>query len=195
MNDTVGNLALKRPRPGRVKTSKRQVYPRHETIQTKRVPLDATPTPGMTNLLRARAIRQALSRQRLKLLAGIVLMVLTVTAVFGAVVYRQAMILEMNFQNLEMERSIRNIDQENSQISENLAQKTNLDEIRQLAVGKLGLQDPAHSQIVTVRIPQTDRVVFAAPVAAGADETAYLASVFSAIEGYFRTLGQQRQGD
>ena len=91
------------------------------------------------------------------------LIVFLVTGVFALVVYRQAMILEMNFANLSVERQITKINQETSQISESLAQKTNLDLIRHQAIDRLGLQDPARSQIITVAIPDSDRVVFASP--------------------------------
>ncbi len=37
--------------------------------------------------------------------------------------------------------------------------KTNLDLIRQQAMDKLGLQDPAGSRLVQVVIPQSDRII------------------------------------
>lgn len=195
MADIYGNLALQRRRPPSVRQDRRQSGNRQERIQMKRIPVSATPAPVQSSLAKARFIRHALACQRLKLLASIVLTVLLVAGVFALVVYRQAMILEMNFQNLSIERQITKINQENGQISEGLAQKTNLDLIRHVAVERLGLQDPARHQIVAVMIPDTDRVIFASPEAGNPDEEAYLASVFSTIEGYFKTLSQKRQGD
>jgi hypothetical protein len=195
MAEIYGNLALQRRRSASIQHVKRQSVNRQERIPMKRIPVTATPAPEQSSLAKARYIRHALACRRLKLLAGIVLTVLLVAAVFALVVYRQAMILEMNFQNLSVERQITKINQENGQISEDLAQKTNLDLIRHVAVERLGLQDPARSQIATVTIPDTDRVVFASPAAGNPDEEAYLASVFSTIEGYFKTLSQRRQGD
>ena len=201
MADIYGNLALQRRRSAAVRQNAgvreaRQTHKqRPDKLVTKRIPVWATPAPEQASLARARSIRHALARQRLKLLSGIILTIFLVTGIFAAVVYRQAMILEMNFHNLSVERAIAQIDKENSQISESLAQQTNLDEIRRLAFEKLGFQDPARSQIVTVSIPNTDRVVFAGGTRTVTNDETYLAGVMNNIEGYFKTLSQQRQGD
>jgi len=162
---------------------------------TRRIPVSATPAPETTQIAKARAIQHRLALQRVKLMMSIICTVLLVAGVFALVVYRQAMILEMNFHNLAIEQKISKINQESSQISEALALKTNLDDIRRKAVEKLGLQDPAQRQVITVCIPDTDRVVFAAPQAGSSEDEAYLACVMKNIEGYFRTLSQQRQED
>ena len=192
MHETDGALALKsRPQSAR---SRRPVQ-KPSPIRTKRVPVTATPSPEMATWMHARTVRRTLTRQRIRLLCSIVLLVFLVTGIFAMVVYRQAMILEANFQNLRVERQLLLKNQEISQIRESLAQKTNLDEIRRQAIGRLGLQDPARSQIITVAVPDSDRVVFAAPVAASADDEAYLASAYTTIEGYFKTLTISGQGN
>jgi len=195
MADYYGNLALQRRRPAESGKISRRTQRRPADLKTKRIPVTATPAPEQASQAKARAIHRALSRQRLKMLAGVVVIIFLITGVFALVVYRQAMILEMNFANLAIENKISKINQECGQIEESMAQKTNLDLIRQEAVEKLGLRDPAHSQIVTVSIPDSDRIVFASPELVSTDNEAYLASVFTTIEGYFKTLSQQRMGD
>lgn len=195
MSDSYGNLALQRRRPATAGKTTRQLQVRPADFKARRIPVSATPAPELVSQAKARAIRHQLSRQRLKMMLGIVLIIFMVTGVFALVVYRQAMILELNFKNLSIERQITKLNQESSQISESLAQKTNLDLIRHQAVEKLGLQDPARSQIITVAIPDSDRVVYASPITGNPDNENYLASVFLTIEGYFKTMGQQRQGD
>ena len=193
MHDTDGTLALK----SRPRTDRRGLRPvqRRSQLRPRRVPVTATPSPEMVAWSHARAVRRSMTRQRVRLLCSVVLLVFLVTGIFAMVVYQQAMILEANFQNLRQERQLLLKNQEISQISESLAQKTNLDEIRRQAIDKLGLQDPARSQIVTVTIPDSDRVVFAAPIAASADDEAYLASAYTTIEGFFKTLTIQGQGN
>lgn len=193
MHDTDGALALK----SRQHAARRNLRPvrKPSAIRTKRVPVTATPSPEMAAWAHARIVRRALTRQRLRLLCSVVLLVFMVTGIFAMVVYRQAMILEANFQNLRQERQLMLKNQEISQIRESLAQKTNLDDIRRQAIDRLGLQDPARSQIITVAVPDSDRVVFAAPIAASADDEAYLASAYTTIEGYFKTLTIQGQGN
>lgn len=195
MSDSYGNLALQRRRPTAARDNRRRSEPVRLDIQTKRIPVTSTPDSERVNMLKARAIRHSLARQRLKFLLGMVMIIFLLTGVFALVVYRQSTILEMNFANLSVERQITKINQQASQISESLAQKTNLDLIRRQAVERLGLQDPAHSQIVSVAIPDSDRVVYASLSASSPNDETYLAKVFSTIEGYFKTMNQQRQGD
>jgi hypothetical protein len=195
MTEYFGNLALQRRQPALVRTPGQVDPPRRSEIRPRRVPATATPAPAVSKARKARAIQRTLARQRLKLLFGTVAIVFVITGIFALVVYRQAMILEMNFANLHVEREISLIEQECSQISESLAQKTNLDLIRQQAISRLGLQDPARSQVIRVAIPDSDRVVYASPASLDPDNESYLASVFSNIEGYFRTIGQKGQGD
>lgn len=192
MHETVGALALKNRQADR--RSLRPIQKR-TIIKTRRIPVTATPSPEMTAWVYAHAVRRTLTRQRLRLICSIVLLVFLVTGIFTMVVYRQAMILEANFRNLRNERQLTLKNQEISQISESLAQKTNLDDIRRQAIDKLGLQDPARSQIVTVTIPDSDRVVFASPPVYSADDEAYLASAYSTIEGFFKTLTIPGQGN
>ncbi|NLW11168.1 MAG: hypothetical protein GX028_04035 [Clostridiaceae bacterium] len=143
--------------------------------------------------------RQQIDRQlafrRFKALAAMVMVIALVAGVYGIIVFRQAMILESNFENLRIERTITKLEQESNQISESLAQKTNLDLIRRRAIDDLGLQDPARSQVISVFVPDTDRVVFASANAGAADQEAYLNNIFDNVEGFFKTLNQKRQVD
>ncbi len=168
-----GNLALKKKKP----------------LKTCRVPVTATPDPDAVLQLRAHAIRREMTRRRLRLLSTLVSLVLLVAGVFALVVYRQARILEMNFSAVAMEQQILQYEKESSQIREALAQDTNLDLIRQQAISRLGLQDPARSQLVSVQIPASYRVVYARQVVSGSDDAAYLSGVYATIEGYFKTAG------
>ena len=198
MTEYYGNLALQRKkastsvRPPRVLPLAR---PQPAVIKARRIPVTATPAPAVTSRANAQAIRRSLAVQRLKILAAAVLIVLTVTGIFTLVVYRQARILELNFHNLSVERQITKLDQSSSQIREALAQKTNLDLIRQQAISRLGLQDPASSQIVSVSMPGTDRVVFNTSDPVNSENETYLAIVFSTLEGYFKSMNQQRKVD
>gem|GEM_PF-1038580 len=198
MTEYYGNLALQRKRAS-TSGKRARVTPLVKQpaalIKAKRIPVTATPAPEMTSKANAHAIRRLLTVQRLKILFSAVFIVLTVAGIFSFVVYRQAQILELNFNNLSVERQIVKLDQNSSQIREALAQKTNLDLIRQQAISRLGLQDPAGSQIVSVSMPGTDRVVFHSSETVNIDQETYLAVVFSTLEGYFKNMNQQRTGD
>jgi len=185
---TDGNLALKK---------KRETIgqPKKPTSVKKRyIPVSATPNQDEIFRLHARAVRRELRQRRFRMLAGMVSLVLFVAGIFGLIVYRQAQILEMNFETVAMEKQINQYLKESSQIRESLAQKTNLDEIRKQAESRLGLQDPARSQVVTVHIPDMDRVVFATWADSEESDQASLARVFSSIEAFFKTFHPANPG-
>ena len=197
MTEYVGNLALKRSvsaAPSNKRRVASTIKAKPLVLKTKRVSVAATPKPAAIQHSKAKSIRRSLALQRLKMLLGSILVIFVVAGIFALVVYRQATILEMNFNNLSIERQISRLEQERSQISEELAQKTNLDLIRQQAIERLGLQDPAGIQLVRVIVPVSDRVVFAGTGSSGTNTEAYLAGVYKTVEGYFKSMNQNRQG-
>lgn len=194
MTKTSGNLALNTGATMKTFDVRRSAGPvkrKEPVLKPKRVSVSATPRREVVQQAQVKAIRQQLAFQRLRMLLGAILTIFVIAGAFAFVVYRQATILEMNFKNLAIERQISRLDQERGQISEELAQKTNLDLIRQQAMDKLGLQDPAGSQLVQVVIPQSDRIIFAQPSAGTSENEAFLASVYRTVEGYFKSLNQQ----
>lgn len=197
MNHVRGNLALKPVRP-EIQPRRRMLPPARPTrpsgVRIKRVEMETLPAHQAFIMNQQTAIRRELTARRLKALVGMVSVIMLLAGLYGIMVYRQAMILEANFANIRVENTIGKLDQESSQISEALAQKTNLDLIRKQAVEKLGLQDPAHRQIIHVIIPDSDRVVYAS-AASSLQTDSQLANIFSNIEGYFKNMNQQRQGD
>jgi hypothetical protein len=188
MYDNQGNLALKKQRVGIWPGHKARPQVKPSAVPLRRIAVTETPASATQAAAQAQAIRRFLARQRLKTMAGIVAMVVFTSVLFGGILMRQATILEMNFANLKMERSIAAVSQNCGQISEELAQKTNLDLIRHEAVERLGLQDPAQKQVVSVMIPDSDRVVYAGGATATDSDEAYLAAVFKNIEGFFKTV-------
>jgi hypothetical protein len=211
MQATSGNLAYKVYRGNNSKNStlrqpvrisqhvnssgSKPVFSRPKNLKVRRISLQETDVRQNLARQKARSINRQLAHRRFLTLLGIVSVIAVISAVYGLVVYRQAMILEANFANLKIERSIEKMNQENSQIREALAQKTNLDQIRRLAIDELGLQDPAMSQVVNVYVPDTDRVVYAASNMGIAEQDAYLGNVFSNVEGFFKTVNQQSNLD
>ena len=188
-----GNLALKRIVKSTGRPATRPAW-ETETIKTRRIPVSATPDADQILKQRTLAVRRALARRRLRLLATMVFLVLFTAGTFGVMVYRQAKILEQNFAVVAMELEIQKNQKESGQIREALAQQTNLDEIRKQAIARLGLQDPARSQQVAVNVPDTDRIVFVRD-GSGTSDDAYLNGVFASIEQYFKTISIGVQGD
>ncbi len=195
-----GNLALKydpetrnsrsrkaaegRGAPQRVSAAQ----PSRPVIQTVRIAADPVRQPISMVDERKRQIRRELTVRRIRDLALILVTVVAVSGIFGVMVWRQSRILQDNFGNLSIERQIKRLNESSSQISETLAVRTELGQIRTAAVQRLGLQVPARSQIVPVVIPNTDRVVFNDQVrASSSDESAFMGLLFN-LEGFFKTL-------
>lgn len=211
MQETRGNLAYKsyrmtgargsadrqtvRPDKRIQRPAVKTVISRPVNLKVRRVTVQESDVRQNLARQKLQSINRQLSRRRFLTLLGIVSVIAVISSVYGLVVYRQAMILEANFANLKIERSIEKMNQENSQIRETLAQKTNLDQIRRLAINELGLQDPAMSQVVNVYVPDTDRVVYAASNIGIAEQDAYLGNIFSNVEGFFKTVNQHSNSD
>lgn len=143
---------------------------------------------------KAKAVRRNLAIRRFRSLASLIVLIVGISVIFGSILYRQARILEQNFANLKLERTIEKTNQSSGQISESLARQTNLDLIRSEAINRLGLQKPAGRQVIVVDIPDSDRVVYASSADRELSKEARLADVFTDIEGFFKTLTIPGQG-
>lgn len=195
MYESQGSLALKKRRADAVKRPILEPVQKKPALKTRRISTSETPDFQQQMQERAVSIRKSLLRKRLRLMSSTVALVLLVAGIFGIIVYRQAMILEMNFHTVAMEREVNSKREESSQIREWLAQNTNLDLIRQQAMTRIGLQDPARSQVVNVYIPDTDRIVFHHDVGMDDSDEIYLSDVVSKIEAYFKTLTVSQRGE
>ncbi|NLC85219.1 MAG: hypothetical protein GX749_09115 [Ruminococcaceae bacterium] len=189
-----GNLALKYA-PESNKTYDRSSNSKYQAsaayaapVKTTRIKAEPVKQPISMVNERTRQIRRELTLQRIRSLLGIVCAVVFVSGLFGGMVWRQSKILSDNFKNLAIQREIKRLDEVSGQISENLALKTELSQIRTEAVQSLGLQIPARSQMVSVVVPDTDRVVFNDKARVETDEDAHLMNLLFSLEGFFKTL-------
>ncbi len=182
---TSGNLAYELEQTG---TEKALDWASPAPSMARRILLEEALTSRPHLQEKARQVRRELAVRRMKSLLALISMVILMASIFGGILYRQARILELNFANLKMERQIEKTEQSSGQISESLARQTDLERIRRLAIDRLGLQVPARMQVVTVDIPDSDRVVYARTGHSSVTEEAQLAAVFNEIEGFFKTL-------
>ena len=123
MYESQGSLALKKRRADAVKRPILEPVQKKPALKTRRISTSETPDFQQQMQERAVSIRKSLLRKRLRLMSSTVALVLLVAGIFGIIVYRQAMILEMNFHTVAMEREVNSKREESSQIREWLAQK------------------------------------------------------------------------
>lgn len=102
---------------------------------------------------------RSVSRKRLKESMLVIIAVAIVSGMFGTVLFRQAQIACLNFQNNETQKKIDTIRQETAQIRESLILGTDLDMVRREAYERLGMQKPGTRQIVSVSVTEGDTLV------------------------------------
>ena len=135
-----------------------------------------------------RAREHQISRRRFREAVMIVCAILIVAGMFGFILYRQSQITALNFQNNAASRRISTMNQETSQIQEELVANTNLDLIRLNAMEKLGMQDPSAKQIVVVAIPSVDRLITNDFSSTGTSSKASLAAAKENLAEYYQSL-------
>ena len=110
-----------------------------------------------------------------------------VALVFTGILLRQAQIMEMNYQNVRLERDISRLRTETESIKEEFVKSVDPAVIRRIAVEELGMREPATAQIVYVTIPAGDKVVVDFSDDIG-DLDADLEGMFDNVEGFFKTM-------
>jgi len=101
----------------------------------------------------------SVSKKRLRESLSVILAVTTIAGMFAVVLYRQAQIASLNFQNNAAQKRIAAICQETAQIRESMILATDLDMIRSEATERLGMQKPGTNQIINVRVAQGDTLI------------------------------------
>lgn len=83
-------------------------------------------------------------------------------AVFGMgllLMYRFALITEINYKVTNMETEYNNLRNENSRLKVSIEKRLDLTQIREIAENKLGMQKPDKYQIVYLNVPKSDFTV------------------------------------
>jgi cell division protein FtsL len=87
--------------------------------------------------------------------------ILFIFSVCLLVMYRYALITELNYKFSEMEKKYNEMRKENSILEVAIENETDLSGIREIAEQKLNMQEPDSSQIVFVNVPKTDYTIVA----------------------------------
>lgn len=100
-----------------------------------------------------------ISRKRLKETIAVIAGITIVAVMFGSVLFKQAQITTLNFQNNAAQKRINALNQESAQLRECLISAADLESIRSVATEKLEMVEPGSQQIVSVRLPETDKLI------------------------------------
>lgn len=117
-----------------------------------------------------------------KLKYRMVLCILTVFAISCTVMYRYALITEMNYKLDKTYKIFNEIKDENQRLKVDIKKGTDLSVIKEIAEKKLGMQKPDKYQIAYVRVPKSDFTKLAATNNhAGKKEDNAFSSVFTKV--------------
>ncbi len=193
MYRTYGNLAVKpsaepcrRPAPARsVSGSPR---PLSAPVRPAAEQEERVLCPGEREMRRNHSARR--TRSRILTVA----IVLVVAAAGLMVVYRQSIVMQQNSELTKTLRASASLDIDTQVVEEKISSQTDLATIRALAISRLGMQDPAVLQRITVDLPLSDRLVMnpqGGTTSAGFQDDGndvLLKSAMNDLEGFFRTL-------
>ena len=108
-----------------------------------------------------RAKKRYKSNRKIKL--RMVVAILAVFAAGLAVMCRYAIITKVSYQINHREKVYEEIRNENSLLRVQIETKTDLNELKEIAESRLGMQMPDKSQIVYIRVPRNDYTVLISP--------------------------------
>lgn len=100
-----------------------------------------------------------ISRKRRKEACAVIIGIIIVSVMFAFVLYRQAQITAMNFMNNSTQRQIHVMRQDTAQLREAMVAGADLNYVYEVATERLGMQEPGSYQIVSVSLPESDKLV------------------------------------
>lgn len=106
-------------------------------------------------VLKAKKRYKSNRKTKLRMVVAIVV----VLAAGLAVMYRYAMITKLSYDLNRLERDYEKIRNENSLLKVQIETKTDLNEIKEAAEKRLGMQMPDKSQIIYIKVPRNDYTV------------------------------------
>lgn len=129
-----------------------------------------------------------ISGKRLKEAFSVTLGIIIVAGMFSFLLYRQSQITSLNFQNNAVQKQITLLEQETSQIQEDLVASADLSQIRWDAMEKLAMQEPGSKQLAFVKLPSQDKLVTNAALSSSISSKASLAKAKANLAQYYSSL-------
>jgi len=103
-------------------------------------------------VLRAKRAAKVNGREKLKVVGY----VLVTFALFFFVMYRYALITELNYEIDKQNKMYEAIRNDNLRLKVEIDKQMNLNTIKELAEKRLGMQKPDKSQIIPIKVPKSD---------------------------------------
>ncbi len=133
-----------------------------------------------------RILRNKYARKNLANTFLVLLCVGLVAFAFASILQREAELLELHYSNIRLENEIKDINDDINDLSEELVKLYDPEEIRETAVRDLRMRKPAASQIITIKIPKSDKIFTDYEESSILDNS--LDRYFENLEGFFKTF-------
>jgi len=131
---------------------------------------------------------QYISGKRFKEALMVTLGIAVVAGMFSFLLYRQSQITSVNFQNNAVQKQITALEQETSQIQEELIANADLSQIRWDAMERLAMQEPSAKQMVVVKLPAEDQLVTNAAAASSINSKSSLTIAKANLAQYYSSM-------
>ena len=131
---------------------------------------------------------QYISGKRFKEAFMVIFGIAVVAGMFSFLLYRQSQITSLNFQNNKVQKQIVVLEQETSQIQEELIANADLSQIRWDAMERLAMQEPSAKQMITVKLPAEDLLVTNASYTTSINSKASLAIAKANLAQYYSSM-------
>ncbi len=134
------------------------------------------------------AIQKKYSRRRSAFCAVVILLISLTALTYIGILQRNAAILEMNYANVRIEREIKQIGVESGNIREEFVKVVDPVKLRQQAIEELGMREPASVQMMSVSVPNGDRIIYDAASPLNSGDNDIYGNLFEDLEGFFKTM-------
>ena len=134
------------------------------------------------------AIQKKYARRRFMYISAVVALIALTTLTYTGILQRNAAILELNYANVRLEGEIKQISAESGEIREEFVKTVDPVKLRQTAIDELGMREPAAVQMLSVSVPNGDRVIYDATSPEKAKSEDLYSNLFEDLEGFFKTM-------
>ncbi|MDD4495017.1 MAG: cell division protein FtsL [Eubacteriales bacterium] len=107
------------------------------------------------NYLKQKKKSRSYVKTKLRLVAAVILMF----AIGCTVMYRYALVMDINSTIRVLENKYEQLEDENSQLKIDIEEQTDLNEIKRIAQEELGMRSPTSNQIIYVKVEGKDRTL------------------------------------
>lgn len=137
-------------------------------------------------ILKAKTKARAYGRIKAK----VILFIMVAFAIFALMMYRYALITDMNYKMNIAYREYEKIKNENIKLKVELDKGMNLERIRKAAENELGMITPEKHQIVRLNVMKNDYTVVAADISANKEELTADNSMFVFLKRKLESIAQ-----